>query len=141
MSEDLDLLNVECGSVTAPAGCGKTTSIADALKRHVRPKPVLILTHTNAGVSALRRRLKEKTVGPQAYRLSTIDGWALKLISTFPARSKLDPAILLADKPKYDRIQKLADGLLASGNISDVLRASYDRLIVDEYQDCTVDQH
>ena len=54
---EIDLLDVKRGAITAPAGCGKTQLIADALSRHGSRKPILVLTHTNAGVAALRGRL------------------------------------------------------------------------------------
>jgi superfamily II DNA or RNA helicase len=50
---EIDLLAIERGTVTAPAGCGKTQLIANALARHRGNKPILVLTHTNAGVAAL----------------------------------------------------------------------------------------
>lgn len=51
---EIDLMAFGCGSITAPAGCGKTQLITDTLKLHHFAKPVLLLTHTNAGVGALR---------------------------------------------------------------------------------------
>src|SRR5215208_8537270 len=84
---EIDLLSIEKGAITAPAGCGKTQLIASALSRHEGPKPVLVLTHTNAGVAALRGRLDRAHAPPSAYRLSTIDGWAIRISSTFPMRS------------------------------------------------------
>jgi superfamily II DNA or RNA helicase len=54
MDPEIDLLSIEQGSVAAPAGCGKTHVIAASLSRHAGSKPVLVLTHTNAGVTALR---------------------------------------------------------------------------------------
>jgi ATP-dependent exoDNAse (exonuclease V) beta subunit len=54
---EIDLLAIDHGTITAPAGCGKTHLVADALTRHTAAKPILILTHTNAGVVALRGRL------------------------------------------------------------------------------------
>src|SRR3954451_16325250 len=92
--DDLDILAVHGGTITAPAGCGKTQLIADALKRYPGGKPILVLTHTNAGVVALRHRLDRASVPASAYRLSTIDGWAMRIITTFPQRSGHDPAIL-----------------------------------------------
>ncbi len=53
---EIDIFQARRGSVTAPAGCGKTQLIADALTQHFGRKPVLVLTHTNAGVTALRTR-------------------------------------------------------------------------------------
>ena len=143
MDPEIELLSIDQGSVAAPAGCGKTHVIAASLSRHAGPKPVLVLTHTNAGVTALRTRLARAGVKPSAYRLATLDGWAMKLISTFPARSGHDPAILKLWNPSrdYNAIRLAAVQLLQSGHVSDVLSASYDRLLVDEYQDCTEVQH
>lgn len=140
---EIDLLAINRGTVTAPAGCGKTHLIANALTRHDAPKPILVLTHTNAGVVALRGRLDRAGVPSKAYRLSTIDGWAMRLISIFPARSGHHPNLLLLTRPSsdYPKIRDVAAGLLASGHISDLLAASYSRLIVDEYQDCSEPQH
>lgn len=143
ITSDIDLLAIDRGTVTAPAGCGKTQLIADALKRHSGNKPVLVLTHTNAGVVALRSRLDHAGVARRAYKLSTIDGWAMRLISTFPTRSGHDPQILQLSNPAtdYPNIRRAAAVLLKDGHVADVLSASYARLLVDEYQDCSVRQH
>ena len=140
---EIDLLTIRRGTVTAPAGCGKTHLIADALKRHKLASPILVLTHTNAGVVALRNRLSRLGVSSSAYSLATIDGWAMKLVSTFPIRSSIDLNILKLEKPKddYPAIRRAAVALLKSGHIRDALRASYTQLIVDEYQDCSLIQH
>lgn len=143
VSEDIDLLSVRRGSVSAPAGCGKTHLIASALQRHTDDKPVLILTHTTAGVVALRERLDKMGVPARAYRVTTIDGWAMKLVSMFPQRSGIDPAVLeLRNRQNdYVTIQKAARGLLDTGHVDDILAASFSRQIADEYQDCSMDQH
>jgi hypothetical protein len=139
----IDLLAIGRGTVAAPAGCGKTHLIAETLKRHADPKPILILTHTNAGVAALRERLDRAGVPGSGYRLSTIDGWAMRLIGLFPHRSLIDPAILKLERPRqdYPEIRNGAWRLLEGGHIRDILAASYCRLIVDEYQDCSHAQH
>jgi AAA domain len=140
---DFDLLAVRRGTITAPAGCGKTHLIAEVLSRHRNGKPVLVLTHTNAGVAALRGRLQKAGVPAERYRLSTIDGWAMRLIGTFPTRSGTDPEVTGFNRPRpqYLLIRSAAARLLKEGHISDVLRATYARLIVDEYQDCSLVQH
>ncbi|NBJ09430.1 UvrD-helicase domain-containing protein [Microvirga arsenatis] len=140
---DIDLLSVRLGSVTAPAGCGKTQLIASTLARCGDDKPVLVLTHTNAGVAALRSRLDRLGIPAKRYRLSTIDGWSMRLISAFPARSDIDPAVLMLQNPRndYPVIRNAAHALLESGHVNDVLAATYSRIIVDEYQDCSVPQH
>lgn len=140
---EIDLLTIEKGAITAPAGCGKTQLIANALSRHANPKPVLVLTHTNAGVAALRGRLDRSGVPSPRYRLATLDGFAMRLISTFPKRSGHDPAILELSNPSsdYPAIRDAAVTLLQAGHLSDILPATYDRLFVDEYQDCSLIQH
>jgi len=142
-TNDIDLLSIKRGTVTAPAGCGKTHLIADALTRHDKAKPILILTHTNAGVVALRGRLDRACVAPKSYRLFTIDGWAMRLISTFPLRAGHAPTLLNLSNPAtdYPNIRVAAARLLKAGHIIEMLAANYDRLIVDEYQDCSVRQH
>ncbi|MBY5532848.1 UvrD-helicase domain-containing protein [Rhizobium leguminosarum] len=140
---EIDLLDVRCGSITAPAGCGKTQLIADSLGRHSGRKPILILTHTNAGVAALRSRLERVGVKPSSYRLATLDGWALRMLKTFPARSEIDVDHLELANPRHDypAIKRAAASLLAGTHIDDILNASYSRVIVDEYQDCGPEQH
>lgn len=140
---NLDLLAIKRGTITAPAGCGKTQLIAEALTRHTHQKPILVLTHTNAGVAALRTRLERLGVRRFAYRLSTIDGWAMRLISTFPKRSGHDPAILSLQRPRddYQAIRGAAYRLLKAGHVQDALAATYSRLVVDEHQDCSLVQH
>jgi DNA helicase-2/ATP-dependent DNA helicase PcrA len=140
---EIDLLEIEKGAITAPAGCGKTQLIADALSRHANAKPVLVLTHTNAGVAALRGRLDRAGVPLSRYRLATLDGFAMRLISTFPKRSGHDPTILQLGSPgsDYPAIRDAAVTLAHAGHLSDILPATYDRLFVDEYQDCSLVQH
>ena len=67
----------------------------------------------------------------------------MRLISMFPQRSAHDPGLLKLAHPAtdYPNIRVAAAKLLKAGHISDLLRANYDRLIVDEYQDCSVRQH
>jgi hypothetical protein len=64
----------------------------------------------------------------------------MRLISTFPARSAHNPEILNLQNPAsdYPNIRVAAVKLLKTGHLSDILAASYARLIVDEYQDCSI---
>jgi DNA helicase-2/ATP-dependent DNA helicase PcrA len=67
----------------------------------------------------------------------------MRLIGLFPGRSEIDPVILKLANPKtdYPAIRDAAWRLLKAGHVLDVLAASYARLIVDEYQDCSIPQH
>lgn len=137
---DVDLLTIERGMVIAPAGCGKTQLIVEALRNNQSDKPILVLTHTNAGVAALRQRLAKEKLPTDGYKLATIDGWAIRLVSTFPERSGYDGGAN-PKKPNYLKIRKAAWSLLKANHITDVLQASYSRILVDEYQDCSHNQH
>jgi len=143
MPPEIDLLAVDRGSVTAPAGCGKTQLIADTLQLHEGAKPILILTHTNAGAAALRLRMKRGGVSNSRYRVATLDGLAIRLIASFPKRSGHDPKILQLTNAKtdYPAIRDAVLGLLKAGHLNQALRASYARIMVDEYQDCNIAQH
>ena len=137
------LLDVARGAVVAPAGCGKTQLITDAVAALRGRLPMLVLTHTNAGVAALRARLERAGVRPRACRVITLDGWAMRLAATFPSRSGLRPEALELRDPRrdYPEIRDAAVRLLAEGHITDLLRSTYDRIVVDEYQDCNAVQH
>ena len=143
MPPDYNLLEYHRGAITAPAGCGKTQIIADTLALHTGTRPVLILTHTNAGVTTLRLRMQRAGVSAVAYRIATIDGFAMRLVAMFPARSGLNVEVLQLRNRRtdYPAIRQAACQLLQAGHLNDILAASYAHLIVDEYQDCNLVQH
>lgn len=133
------VLHSQRGLIVAPAGCGKTHLITDTLGVSPR-KPYLVLTHTTAGVAALKQRLRRLSVPPQNYVVTTIDGWALRFANYFPG---LCP---IRSKPEqgnafYPELRITVLNALRAGQITEIIHASYSRLLVDEYQDCNVDQH
>ncbi|WP_424977322.1 UvrD-helicase domain-containing protein [Leisingera sp. S232] len=132
------ILQAHRGHVIAPAGCGKTELIAKTIAQS-EGKPVLVLTHTTAGVAALRQRLQRDGVSASNYRLNTIAGWALTIISMFPERAGYlhDPK----NAPDYTAVQNAVGELCASGAIHSEIAATYSRVLVDEYQDCSASQH
>lgn len=126
------------GLIVAPAGCGKTQLIVDALRYPVS-KPRLVLTHTTAGVAALKQRLRKLQIPASNYRISTIAGWALHVSSMFPiicnySCSKNAP-------PNYIDLQQKVTAMIQNGHITDILQSSYSKVFVDEYQDCSDSQH
>lgn len=140
---EIDLWSSPRGTVTAPAGCGKTQLIADSLATLADTKPALVLTHTNAGKGALEQRLERAGVSSQRYRVSTIDSWAIRTVSKFPGRAGCDLAVLRLNNPAndYPAVREACWRLLSGRHIENIVAATYSRLIVDEYQDCTVPQH
>lgn len=137
MPATVDLLSVSRGAVVAPAGCGKTHSIVDAVSRN-DGKPVLVLTHTNAGVCAVRTRLSRARVAAARYRVATLDGWALQVVLAYPELAGLRPDL---SSMSYPALRDAAVRALESGALDAILRATYGRVIVDEYQDCSGPQH
>ena len=137
MSPTFDLLSVDRGAVVAPAGCGKTHSIVDAVHRH-KGKPILVLTHTNAGVCALRSRLTKVRTAASSYRVATLDGWALRVVLAYPNLAGLRPDTAAIN---YPSLRDAVIRAIKSGALDAVLRATYGRIFVDEYQDCSDQQH
>jgi len=123
--------------LTAAAGCGKTEAIARAVAQSEGKQ--LVLTHTNAGVAALRSRLRRYSVPESKYRVETIASWLLKYAIAYSSMSgQTNPRPMGADWAQvYLAAQKLFDYPF----VKDVLQASYTGIFVDEYQDCTQKQH
>lgn len=130
---EIDLVSAGRGSVTAPAGHGKTQVIAATIAKYPERR-FLVLTHTNAGVSSLRRRI---TRTGTAARIETISSLALRLVRAFPTK------IGWVDDTEIDHAAALTatHTLLRRPTVASALLHGYDHLIVDEYQDCTAAQH
>lgn len=127
------------GLVVAPAGCGKTHLITETVNIK-SAKPYLVLTHTTAGVAALKKRLKRHGVSNTNAHVTTIDGWSLSIANKFPATCPVgaDPA---TPKTFYPDLRETVCSYLQAGHLNEILAASYSRLLVDEYQDCNRKQH
>lgn len=140
---ELNLIAHRRGSISAPAGCGKTQLIATSLLRCVGSKPTLVLTHTNAGKAALEQRLLKLGVTGSTVRIATLDSWAIRLVQFFPKRSGLAQAVLKVqgNSANYAAIRQGALGILKDGHANKIISATYSRVIVDEYQDCGSLQH
>lgn len=131
------LANERRAYVVAAAGCGKTELIADAAI--VSPGRSLVLTHTHAGVGALRARIRRKGADPGRWSVETLDGFALRLAASYPKTSGWEKAQPLPTD--WPLVQAAATRWLATPTAEQVLTASYDGVFVDEYQDCTATQH
>lgn len=140
MADTVDaLVHATRGYVVAPAGYGKTEAVARAIaadpdRRH------LVLTHTHAGVHALTERLRKHGISRRSVRVSTIAGFALKYASSYPATSAL-PTTEPTTSADWIDVHAAAHRLLTKTPLAPILRASYDTVFVDEYQDCTRGQH
>ncbi|MGI6375220.1 MAG: UvrD-helicase domain-containing protein [Anaerolineae bacterium] len=124
-------------SVVGPAGCGKTTLIAAAAAQSDGRQ--LILTHTHAGVAALRQKLRRAGVARASYEIHTICGWALRLAQSYPMMSGVKTTMPTAHE--WADTYHAATDLLMSSTIRRVVQVSYRGAFVDEYQDCALGQH
>ena len=125
------------GYVIAPAGYGKTHLVADAVR--LATKRQLVLTHTYAGVNALRRKMREVGVPSSGYRVDTIASWALRLCLSYPAASDWTVQRPLGEQ--WTALYGTCCALIDHPFIRRILVASYGGLYVDEYQDCSTSQH
>lgn len=124
--------------VVAPAGCGKTELIARAIVSRAGGRD-LLLTHTHAGVRALRDRLKRDRVSSTRAVVDTIASWCLRIAASYPHMSGLKTTTPTADG--WADVYESAVRLLDEPVIRFVIKNSYTGVYVDEYQDCTQRQH
>ncbi len=133
-----EFLASERGLVVAAAGCGKTHLLVEAVKR--LPSRQLLLTHTNAGVRELRRRLEKEGVPPDRFSLKTIDSFCFGYVAAYPKTSGWS----VSGPPTAEEWSEVKVGfvrLIQEPFVQEIVRASYSGLLVDEYQDCSVIQH
>lgn len=136
MPEAADLFALGNSAVVAPAGHGKTELIANvaALGRRA-----LILTHTHAGVHAIRARLSRLGVPHARVAVDTIAGWSMRYAHAFPGVAK--PPDGMPQGAQWDQLYTGATLALRVDAVREVVAASYDRILIDEYQDCGGPQH
>lgn len=135
------VLSVQPCSVTLPAGAGKTELIAaTAAEAAKKGGTSLVLTHTHAGVDALRRRMKKFGVTRDEVVVRTIDSWAYDLIAHFPDLAGL-AVPTTPDWSKTADYHLAATRAAGTSAVAKMLRLSYTNLFVDEYQDCVAEQH
>lgn len=128
-------------SLEMPAGTGKTQLIvAMTNEAAANGQRALILTHTNAGVDALRKRLSTHHVDPKSYHVDTITGWAVDLVRHYPSLSQVSlPAVV---DPSDSALYVVGSTRAArAAALVRMHRASFQYLFVDEYQDCIVEHH
>ena len=125
------------GYVVAPAGYGKTHLIADAVGLATTRQ--LVLTHSYAGVNALRRKLRDLKVPRSACHVDTIASWALRLCLSYPGASNW--TVQRPEGEQWTKLYRACGALLNEQFIRRVLKASYGGVYVDEYQDCSTAQH
>ena len=138
MEKNWDYLNEPMVGIIAPAGYGKTEEIAEAVR--VCDGKQLILTHTRAGVAALRERMKRKKICSEKYEIDTIASFCLKWCKAYPSTAGIQIPEKIGDI-NYQEIYRGAGKVFSYCWAKSVLKQTYTGLFVDEYQDCTESQH
>lgn len=125
--------------IVAAAGCGKTDAVARAAGIHAEGRQ-LVLTHTHAGVKALKDRLRRLGAEKGRIRVDTIAGFALRYAASFPQTSQI-----ATTEPRttddWDGVYEAAQRVFDHGLGGAIVAESYAGMFVDEYQDCVVAQH
>ena len=122
----------------APAGYGKTHTISESLKKTKGKQ--LILTHTHAGVSSIKEKLKKAQIPSYNFNVETITSFAQKYVLSFYI-TKEDIPGQEDSNAYYPFIIKEANNIVKLKPILKVISSTYSGLFVDEYQDCTIEQH
>lgn len=127
------------GYVTAPAGYGKTHLIAESVKASVELQPQLILTHTYAGVDSIRKKMQKMGVPGSKYNVDTIASWSLRFCLNYPITSKWNNAA--PTNREWSKLYTACSALLNKPFALHIIQSTYAGLYVDEYQDCSEQQH
>ncbi len=125
------------GLVVAPAGFGKTHLIAEAVINYGQGQQ-LVLTHTHAGVDSIRNKIHCLNPSAKYIHVETIDGFVLRYVASYPKTSGWAGSF---DDVVWDDIKKCGTKLFKKNFIKQVIKNTYSGLYVDEYQDCSLEQH
>ena len=138
--EEIELIKTKHNAaIIAPAGHGKTEMITELVDK--LPGKKLVLTHTNAGVDALKQRMNRKNINIDKYNLSTISSFCMKWCEAYPKTALVDSSISMSN-PKFYTDQYNGTGrIFAQKWARNLLGITYNYIIVDEYQDCIEEQH
>ena len=142
---DLDkIMQMPSAAIIAPAGHGKTEMIAEIVKYAAGKQ--LLLTHTNAGVDAIEKRLQKRKVLKEKYTVTTIAAFCIKWCVSYNSTGSFDKTLSpLNDREEareyYAQLYSGAKKIFTTSWAGNVLKASYTGIIVDEYQDCIQVQH
>lgn len=143
-SELKKIYQTTSSAIIAPAGHGKTEMIVDIVKYGEGRQ--LLLTHTNAGVDALKRRLNKKAITKDKYVVTTIAAFCIKWCMAYKSTANIDKNLSPLNggneaQQYYNQIYLGAKKIFDTSWAKTILRETYTGVIVDEYQDCIQEQH
>lgn len=123
----------------APAGYGKTFTISASLKVLCGSGKQLVLTHTHAGIAAIKEKVAKEGIHASSFSVETITSFCQRYVIAFHNENDIPSQ----DKGSvyYSFILEKATVLLARKCVASIVSGSYTGLFVDEYQDCSISQH
>lgn len=127
--------------IIAPAGYGKTHTIAECVNLCLSSKTCLILTHTHAGIASLKEKLHSVQTENNKYELATICGFSLRMAQSYHLNREDFPNMENAPNEYYRFAIESTIKLLKAKPIYTALKIKYSHIIIDEYQDCSILQH
>lgn len=138
------IMQMPSAAIIAPAGHGKTEMIAEIVK-YAEGKQ-LLLTHTNAGVDAIEKRLQKRNVSKEKYAVTTIAAFCIKWCMSYNHTGCFDKCLSPLNGREesdayYAQLYLGAQKILETNWAGYVLKATYTGIVVDEYQDCLQEQH
>lgn len=138
-----ELISKNTAAIIAPAGHGKTEMLSEIVERS--SGKLLLLTHTNAGVDAIKKRMNKKNIPANRYNVETIASFCIKWCYSYCSTSNINKSLSSLVKEQatayYTQFYSGAKTLFSKSWAGAVLKATYSRVIVDEYQDCTLEHH
>ncbi len=134
-----EFLSKDKSMIIAPAGYGKTHTIMECLHLLEVGKKCLILTHTHAGVASIKEKMQKGSINPGKFTIDTISSFALRYSNEFHVNKAEIPKA--EDNNYFDFAIETAIKLYRTQPLKAVIKSSYSKLLVDEYQDCTSLQH
>ncbi len=123
--------------IISPAGYGKTYALSECIRYSIDKS--LILTHTHAGVSSIKAKLKMLLVDSVKFHVETISSFSQKYTKAF--YTGRDVPEQDSGNDYHDFMLTKARELCSSTLIKEILTNTYSGVFVDEYQDCTKEQH
>lgn len=123
----------------APAGHGKTTTLAQSLDFLCKKenKPILVLTHTHAGVASIKKKCSSFHLGSQV-EITTISGFIQKIVLAFDGKL---PSSDNQGRPDFNKILKRGIAIVRLRMVQEIIGRTYSHVLADEHQDCSYAQH
>lgn len=124
--------------LVAPAGYGKTHTIALSVKALLPliNRKILILTHTNAGITSIKHKFTKENVGTKDVYICTIAGFLQKIVHNLS-----NEVIEQGDNSNlfYSALYGKALSLFYDSQILKlVIESSFEHVFIDECQDCNL---